>query len=297
MNINFERCMLPGQRPSDWTAPAPIDILPALRLCYPGCIDDVVLEVQVVNRIDVGRSNWHFFVTKDFTTADVPVISVTEDRGDGYDFSDLPADVYPSDVILTILQSDRLQALQNTLGIFKPAAFDMMRRIQSDAYESQGDFLRSEHLPRVDFFRRVASHLSEHLASSVDLVRPTVQSLKSEEPFGLRGEGDDSRWMEVGEEAASPSLLHERTLEDVQSIVAENFSELPRPVQVAVWFSTVADGQLWHDDDALSWDFPSGAVDNMDLGDMDEVFNKAARKTMSLAENDYWKSQDKTQAG
>ncbi|MCT8177025.1 hypothetical protein [Variovorax sp. CY25R-8] len=176
---------------------------------------------------------------------------VTQDRGDGYDFSDWPLEEYPGDVLRTVLQTDRMVTLQDTLGIFEPAAFDMMRRIQEDAHETQEDWLKHEHLSRIRFFRDVATHLSEQIASSVDLVAPTVERLKAEDSFGLRADEGEPRWMEIGAEAATPSLLYQRTLEDVESTVMDVFSGLPRHTQVAVWYSTVVEGALSGDESAL----------------------------------------------
>lgn len=289
--MNLERCMLPGQRPSDWIPSTPIDILPALRIRYPNCIDDSVSGVQLVNRPVGGHSDWQFVVVRDCFDTQAPAMPVTEDRGDGYDFSDWPIEEYPGDVLQTVLQTNRIVALQNTLGIFKPAAFDMMRRIQEDARETEEDWLKHEHLSRIRFFRSVATHLSEQIASSVDLVAPTVEHLKAEDSFGLRAEEGEPRWMEIGAEAATPSLLYQRTLEDVESTVSEVFSALPRHLQVALWYTSVVEGELFSDKSALDWDAPSGSFENWALRDMDAYINKTARRVMAIAENDHWNAQ------
>lgn len=283
--------MLPGQRPSDWNASTPIDILPALRVRYPECIDDSVLGVQVVNRALDGHSNWQFVVVRHWSDTQVPAISVTQERGDGYDFSDWPVEAYPDEVLRTALQTDRIVALQESLGIFKPAAFDMMRRIQEDACDAQENWLKHEHLLRIRFFRDVAKHLSEEIASLVDLVVPTVERLKAEASFGLRAEQDEPRWTEIGAEAAAPSELYQRTLEDVESTVVEVFSELPRHSQVALWYSAVVESELSGDESALDWDTPSGSFEDWALRDLDALLNKTARRVMAKAENDHWNAQ------
>jgi hypothetical protein len=293
MYFDFRNYLLPGQRPWEWQALSPIELLPALRGCYPGCIDETVLSVQLVNEkrdIDRPSSSWCFDVMQ---TGDrirqVPVVAVTDDRGDNYDFSDTPTREFPWELLERIFYIDRAVALQKALQIFKDDAFEMMKRLDEGGAR-QGiqelNFIEYQYQKRIDFLRDLLLHLTEHITDSVDLKSPVIANLKSENAHGLRDDSHKSRWHEVIQEVENPSLLYQQTRDDVESEVWGEFKLLPRPIKVALWFKTHADSEFQGGSQALSWDPPDKSPEKLDLFDMDGWFELVVRDVFHQAQED-----------
>ena len=283
MNIyDLSLYLVPGSHPSDWRSGIPIEFLPVLRACYPDCIDTSILAVQLVREARC----WSFRVTHVGGVRIGPVTPLSQDHGDCYDFSDYPDDQFPTELLQCTLQSDRIDAWQSNFGIFKPTAFEMLRRVQQDVQEECADALSQEYEERADFFRSVAVMLASQISNEIDLEMSVVSALKSETSFGLRVDDCESRWAEIGAETADPSILYEQMRSDVVGKVWEHFCHLPRATQVAVWFELHADREFPGEENLLRWDPPRGAIDKLKLFDMDDFCDRIARKVMSLAADD-----------
>lgn len=155
------------------------------------------------------------------------------------------------------------------------------------------DFAVGQNQERADFFREVAIELAEHLASSVDLVEPTIREIKSQESFGLRAEQGTSRWRELGAEAFEPSLLHEIAKSDVESEIWQQFYELPEPVQLAVWFSTVVQEEMPGGDRLTTWDAPSEPRKEWKFWGLDDLFDDVRQQVMGQASEDYFSARER----
>lgn len=300
MNFDIEQYLLPGQRPHDWNPKDPIELLPLFRRAYPGCLADDVLAFQLFNGAWPERIDYLVRIIRSCGDQVIPMMREAERYGDGYDYCDAPSDSYPIELIADYLRSDRIESLQDVFGLFDPAAYEMLCRVKSDAGSGIGrkmqreiDFAVGQNQERADFFREVAIELAEHLASSVDLVEPTIREIKSQESFGLRAEQGTSRWRELGAEAFEPSLLYEIAKNDVESEIWQQFHELPEPVQLAVWFSTVVQEEMPGGDRLTTWDAPSEPRKEWKFWGLDDLFDDVRQQVMGQASEDYFSARER----
>lgn len=283
MSFNFERYILPLQMPPCDHPDGSIDLLPAFRACYPGCIDASILAVRLYR--EKTSKGWFFHLVRlSCDSCDVPVIKVTRHDESIYDFGEIPEGMYPWELLSRIFQGDRFVALQESLGIFSEDAFMMMERIRC----SSENILSEQQIARMDFFREIAVMLSEHLAGDVDLVNPTVSDLKNSEAYGLRDMDSRTRWQEVMDEAKNPSLLFQQTRDDVWSVVWNIFKKLPRAMQIAIWFHLHADEEYPAGFRSSWWEPPGESLENYRLFGIDDLIEDATREVMARAEDESW---------
>lgn len=300
MNFDIEQFLLPGQRPHDWNPKDPIELLPLFRRAYPGCLANDVLAFQLFNGAWPERIDYLVRIVRSCSDQVIPMMREAERYGDGYDYCDASPEYYPIELISDYLRSDRIDSLQDVFGLFDPAAYEMLCRVKVDSCSGIGrkaqreiDFVAEQHQTRADFFREVAVELAEHLTSQVDLVEPTIQEIRSQESFGLRAEQGTSRWREIGAEAFEPSLLYEIAKNDVESEVWQKFHELPEPVQLAVWFSTLVQEEMPGGDRLTTWDAPSGPRSSWKFWGLDALFDNVCRQVMGQASDDYFSARER----
>lgn len=292
MKIELGQWLLPGQRPHDWISPTPIDLLPLLRQLYPGCIDEGLLAVQLINPDWPQRTAWHLRVTSVRGDGLVDITPVSQDSEDCYNFSDWPPQEFPDGLLEALCKPDRVAAWQATIELFRPEAFDMLRRVQNAAEESAAEESVRPYAARQAFLRDVATLLASNAAESVDLLQSTVRALQSSEPSGMHGYECDSLWAELGAEAHTPSLLHQRYLDDLKHKVWSKLCELPRATQIAVWFKARADEDFPRGGDTADWEAPDGRIESMHLSGMDDYCRGIAAKIMRLAEQNYLQARE-----
>ena len=154
LSFDLAQWMLPGQRPSDWHAPTPIELLPALRGRYPTCLDETLLSVQLVNRPTEHRSPWHLIAVRAGQRQyEADAMEVAGHPGRDHYFGDVPAQAYTWQLLDALLDSSRVAACQSAAEIFQPATYHLMQRIERDALDARLEFLTAEHPPD-----RVLSH-------------------------------------------------------------------------------------------------------------------------------------------
>ena len=127
----------------DWKPGQPIELLPALRACYPGCLNDSILSVQLWREESPGDrhdAGWMFQIIRPMNDVfRCSVLPISEENDDNYDYSDHPWNSIPDDLIQAVLKPDRFEAWQQTFDIFKPEMFELMCRHRNDAKGLPGE--------------------------------------------------------------------------------------------------------------------------------------------------------------
>lgn len=281
---DFHRYLLPSQLPPEWRPGDAIDLLPALRACYPGCIPAEVLAVQLHRPLYC--DTWLFRITRaGASSIERPVLAVTDD-GDHYDFRDFGPDDHPMPLIERVLIKDRHQQWQELLGIFTEDAYRMLLRAHEAGRNEDADemdHLETAYGERVRFFRDLSLMLATHIAKDIDFVPAVVADLKSTPARGYRST-DTTRWDEVMDEVERPSLVHHLLVQEVQDAVWSEFHGLPRAAQVALWFKLHADNEFPGGRHSLQWDPPS-SLDTCELFDMDSLFASDAGCVLGIAQD------------
>lgn len=283
MHFDFKRYVQPLQMSPCEHSDGLIDLLPAFRACYPRCIDTSILAIRLYREKTSRRWFFHL-VSLRGVSPDVPVSKVIQHDEDFYEFDDMPEGAYPWELLYRIFVDGHHVALQESLGIFSEDAFMMMERIRCSS-ESVG---AERQFARLDFFREVAVMLSEYLAKDVDLVNPTISDLKNSEAHGMRDMDSRTRWHEVMDEATNPSLLYQQTRDDVWSVAWNKFNDLPRAMQIAIWFHLNAEEEYPAGDRSSLWDTPDESLESYRLFGIDDLIDDATRSVMASAEDESW---------
>jgi hypothetical protein len=292
LDFNIEQYLLPRPNHHGWDPDGVIELLPLFRRAYPGCIADDVMSFQLARDSSSGSGDYRIRAVRPDGDRGGSALAKF-DRGIHFDPEFFP-DRYLVDVIYRLLEPEYIYHLQDAVGLFSPASYEMLCRfVREQSAWQQINSAAKGNQERADFFREVAIELAEHLASPVDLVAPTIREIKSQESFGLRAEQGTSRWRELGAEAFEPSLLHEIAKSDVESEIWQQFYELPEPVQLAVWFSTVVEKELPGGDCLTQWDAPSEPRKEWKFWGLDDLFDDVRQQVMGQASEDHFSARER----
>lgn len=229
-----------------------LELLPAFRAQYPGCIADAVASVRlqaVPHGPDRARWRFLFSVTElDQTQGRLVARQVsdihrlTEDQGDGYDFSDHPATEFPRDVLKAMFRPDRALLIGEVLGIFRAESFALLRQVffagedaGSNKAEQDANGSVQRLTQQVCFYRDWARLSAEELCRDVDLPAQAIARLKDMPPFGCHGNEHATFWDALVCEAVRDSLLRDQFEGEVSTALLDAFQALPRATQMAYW--------------------------------------------------------------
>lgn len=224
-------------RISGWQPGQPLELLPVLRIQYPGGVRQDVHSVclQYVDR------DWSIRITEELPDRQwlqvrkVDLLPLVDD-GDGYDYSDYSAAEFPCEVIEALLKcTDQLHSAR-LLGIFVPATMAFLERFETriaDVTDS-AEFVEQN---KRNFYLGCAQHLAEYLAADISLSEKAIKLLKSRPGFDINGESELSLWETLVTERERNSLLWETWRSDLHSAIADAFWQLPHPQQLALWMS------------------------------------------------------------
>lgn len=281
----FWRYLLPSQLPGEWQAGQPIDLLPAFRACYPNCIDESILALQL-QRTNHTES-YHFIrFSINGMVQEFPVWPVSEDHEDGYDYSDTSWLEYPHDLLHRLFEFGRYKMLQQVLELFKPDSFRLMAGIAEGAeFARAWQHETSERMlvAKIDFMRDIAMSLADQLFRDTDLVPLIISRLESQPALSTMNVNSKTRWEEITNEMHSSSLLRECVVDDVSEAVSAVFFLQPRSVQLALWFDAVGKDALTGGGRVHNWDVPSEDLDSMKLFDVHILIDNLTSKVMNAA--------------
>ena len=227
-----------------------VELLPALRVQYPGCISDHIASVRLGALPANARAGKWCFNVVEFSPEHGRVIErcvsdvtpISQDAGDNYNYADQPADEFPEQLLQAIFRPGQAVTIGETLGIFWPETMHMLRaqvKTVADAvgfkYQNEAMVLERRLIGQAKYFRDLTVLSSKELCRNVDLATSAVQSLRLAAPHGIQGDLAKTRWEEVIAEARQCSLLREGFESDVFAAVHAAFTALPRATQIAYW--------------------------------------------------------------
>ena len=218
---------------SGWQPGQPLELLPALRMQYPGGIREEVQSICLLHQ----EHSWSVRIIEGteyngLSRRDIDLLPLVDD-GDGYDYSDCPASepMFVIDGLLT--STDRLHTAR-LLDIFTPATLSFIERFEKRVYLAEED-ARADESAKVRFLQNLAAFLAEPLADQVCLSDLAIASLKRSP--GVTGR-HFSHWDTLVEEwQGGNGVLSEIWLADLRSATAAAFQELPQSQQLALWLS------------------------------------------------------------
>lgn len=281
--------LLPEHQPGQWKPDRPIDLLPALRLHYPGCVEDGLLRVELVYEISAERiSPSHFQVVRYGAGVEplhihcAPIYPITEDDDDGYDYSDA-RDAFPHEIIACVFDPLRLQRVQDTLHIFK-AGFVSFAEVAGQSYRraaqeecwAEMDYAEKRTTAHIEFLASWVRKASSHIADQIDLQAMAISSLKESDVWQMMvNEGTQLR--DIGLSLFQTGIEHE---------VHAAFMRMPHAVQLALWA---------HHEQADEWlrasnsaDLPKGGIDDFSIDHavefLDEIVHRIWNKVCAEAE-------------
>lgn len=250
--FNFWPWLIESELTVEPGAPHSVELLPALRAQYRGCIADAVASVRlqaVPHGPDRARSRFVFSVTEldptegQLVTRQVSDIHrLTEDQGDGYDFSDHPATEFPRQVLEALFRPGRALLVGEVLGIFQAESLALLRQVSAateDAAlhkaEREANQLEQRLVQQMCFYRDWARLSAEELCRDVDLPAQAIARLKDMPPFGCHGNEHATFWDALVCEAVRDSLLRDQFEGEVSTALLDAFQALPRATQMAYW--------------------------------------------------------------
>ena len=218
---------------SGWQLGQPLELLPVLRIQYPGGIREEIQSICLLNQ----ERSWFLRIIESpeyngLSRRDIDLLPLVDD-GDNYDYSDCLASepMYVIDGLLT--STDKLHAAR-LLDIFTPATLSFIERFDKRAYLAKED-AKVDESAKVRFLLRCAAFLAKPLADQVSLSELAIANLK-----GSPGVADGlfSHWDTLVEEwRGGNGVLSETWRADLRDATAEAFRELPHPQQLALWLS------------------------------------------------------------
>lgn len=293
--INPEH-FLPDQRPGSWQPDMPIDCLHALRLRFPGCLNDRLLCLQLINSAWPESIEWGFRLVDLNGEKVIPFQAIADAYGDGYDYSDWKPEEFPSGLLNDIRAPSRLQALQDTLGIFKIDSFEFLHRITADAADAAEKVILattkseiSELTRQADFFRCVAKELAEHISNQVDLFKSTVRHLKY---VSSETHSESAFWLELGAQAYEQSVPAHELHFSIARQVYKTFKQLNSTERMAVCFNAAADSQFPGGNELQTWDTPSGPREDWKDWGVNDLCENIGREIIGLADEDHWQREE-----
>ena len=263
-----------------------LELLPALRAQYAGCVAEGVASVRlqaVLHGPD--RAHWRFlFSVTELDPAQgrlvarqVPDIHrLTEDDGDSYDFSDHPATELPREVLEALFRPGRALLVGEVLGIFRAEFLVLLRQVSAAAKdaglhraEREANDLEQRLTQHMCFYRDWARLSAEELCRDVDLPAHAIARLKDMPSFGLHEDEQATFWDALVSEAVRESLLRDQFEAEVSTALFDAFQALPRAKQMAYW---LLNGPVkWGIEPYEAWpETPASleAYEMFDVGDM-----------------------------
>jgi hypothetical protein len=275
-----------------------IELLPALREQYPGCIVDSVASIRLEAAGALRPSQgWCFWITERLPAQGhldrrpvTDIVPITQDNGDNYDYSDHPTTEPPYELLHAIFRPGRALVVAETLGVFKPESRHLLRAqaefaadAASHAAELEFQAVNQRLMGQAQHHSEWAKLLAKELCRGVDLAGDAIQRLKNEPPLGLRDGEATSMWGELLAEAREDSLLSEGYRRQVDQAVYEAFKALPRATQLAYWLiHSPAASELAPGED---WDQPKAEPECWDLFELDSALERVSRKVWARADD------------
>lgn len=219
----------------DWQPGQSVELLPLLRLAYPGWVRADVLSLQL--RVDSAadffneQDRWYLHLkhldeagnVQELATSLAPI---TQDQGDNYGFEDHRADEFPADVIRCLLEHRCCEPLSRVFPLFVDQALPLIDTLalasQLDATERQAAFMA-----------RVAARLAAELSQG--WLKQGCSSVRQ----GLKSDG---LWLDyAGVMQAGADIRAEAVREDLERRASLVMAALPAEVRLALWMQSHED--------------------------------------------------------
>lgn len=135
MTTSLPVCLQRESLPNGWRPGDAIDLLPALRLQYPGWVCDTMLALEL--RAEEGDRTWHLRSRQiDEGTGRVeirrlPLAPITACERGGHAFEHVNWSYFPDEIIARLFEIRRCGALAREVPLFKPAAMQSIKEFEA----------------------------------------------------------------------------------------------------------------------------------------------------------------------
>lgn len=293
MNDDLFRYFAPEQRPDRWRPGVPIDLLPALRRVYPGCLNEEVTLVRlVVDEPPLAGCVWSLHFVVEGSEYHDGHVNLERQNLNPEGLFDTPPDEYPADCILWLLDRDNFESLQEGLPLFRPEAFNLLLEIRYRFAERELATMDAQYQAWVSFLQELNRLLAQRVAEDVDLFSPLRQEMLQQPASSLFGEVPNY-WLECGAEASQGTGLHEMLLETLRSRVRSGIHKL-RPVErLALCLDHNRAEAMPDAQDILSQAPPASASAMVDTFGTGGYAAEVVQELLSAAADDYmdWQEQ------
>lgn len=301
--FDFWPWLLPADRSRNGHHGGAIELLPAIRHRFPGCVSDGVVSVRLVTVTpDKPVTAWAVQITEfDEGQASLcersvdDLVCITQNAGDHYDFSDHPSTEFPAAVIAALLKPGVELAFGVTLGIFRPQSMRMLRQMADSMTDAALHHAQAERALEVTrlaeqarHFKRLAEMSARELCRSVDLACAVIAHLRAL-PTSYAGRDMVSHfWDELVAECRRASFFNEAIKAQVLDAVYTEFKALPTATQWAYWL--LNGDTLHHMQVGEDWAETSNDPADWTMHDLEACLDSAVRSIWRQASQEAFDS-------
>jgi hypothetical protein len=279
-----------------------VQLLPAIRQRFPGCVSDQVAAVRLIARWpEAPKTAWALVITE-FHPEQMRLMErhveditpITQEDGDNYDYSDHPSAEFPRDVIAALLRPGIDVIFGNTLGIFRQESMRMLINLSfaveysvesQDRTESDKETARL--LCHAHHYRNWTLLSAEELCRNVDLAAEAIERLRTCSARGIGGGEESSLWEEILSEVRAESLFNESMKSEVLQAVYDAFRDLPLATQWAYWLLNGCG--MYEMEPGKDWKETSDDPKDWTMYELETCLEKAVRKVWGKADDEAYK--------
>lgn len=237
--MDLLEALRPESLPSPWQPYQPIDLLPTLRLKYPGWVRDSMLSVELVFGaglvIEAERGRCWQLRFREFSCGSVhaqtlDLAPITQEDDDNYGFEDHTGDEYPFPILAHLLDVRRCKQLAEAMPIFNQRAMQLIEElslakdVDEEKVQKAAEF-RSQRQLR--FCEQIARGLAAHVADGL-LDRCTLQVRLEIKELGL--------WRETAEVVQDDGhMLRQMAIDDLEMRASRSIKTLTLEERRALW--------------------------------------------------------------
>ena len=232
----------PEYQHGGWQPQQPINLLPALRLKYPGWIRDEILCMELVfgaERARVWQLGYRELTERGVRSQLLDLAPITQEDEDNYGFEDHCGDEYPGVVLGHLLNVRRCKQLAYAMPLFSQQAMRLIEDLALAKNEDEEDGMEaaaSQSQGQLRFCWYVARGLADRVSKSL-LDQCVAQVARDLKKLGL--------WRETAEVVQDESnILRHMAIDDLEMRARRALKALSNDERRALWLRFEASAEL-----------------------------------------------------